>query len=412
MTEPNPVDSLCTMCDKQGANACSSCHSIRYCSKLCQKTDWPLHKLLCKTYQDFDDKERPKSHDNCVYKRGIHFPEHDETPRFVWVRFHGPTAEGSAEVDTSFVSRECEGLKSVREIRASMVLKRSLHRSIWVAGSGWPVASENMDFAGKENKSLLKVDKELSQWFHGHLIACGHNGALDPDVPGGITTTLPWRDQVYDLELIDLRHVVDQMRADHFRSGREHKVYEEGSSEKVKGVRINCVGDRNICEQMSYESVDVAKSFCSEETNYMAPLADKIGVPLVVRKLPQTLAWRGRYHDSLPCATNKGVSLLDPQKHYDLFQNAPPFPGPSLPHQLDKVAADIGSCVVVRKDGQPLEPKFIYALEVYAKLKLKDAALGIVSAGLTEDILAVVSKKDWLQFYPKFVQSLSSPAGL
>lgn len=46
--------------------------------------------------------------------------------------------------------------------------------------------------------------------------------------------------------------------------------------EKVKGVRMNCVGD-------------VAKSICTEESDIYASIAEKIGVPLVIRKIPHAM---------------------------------------------------------------------------------------------------------------------------
>jgi len=52
-------DSLCAMCPNGGTMTCGSCHSIRYCSKMCQKTDWAVHELLCKTYKGFNDTTRP-----------------------------------------------------------------------------------------------------------------------------------------------------------------------------------------------------------------------------------------------------------------------------------------------------------------------------------------------------------------
>jgi hypothetical protein len=44
---------LCEICGKVGINICSSCKHIRYCSKECQREDWPNHKVLCKSLKEY-----------------------------------------------------------------------------------------------------------------------------------------------------------------------------------------------------------------------------------------------------------------------------------------------------------------------------------------------------------------------
>ncbi|KAH3745501.1 hypothetical protein Pelo_13110 [Pelomyxa schiedti] len=38
----------CTVCNKPTTKQCSVCGKVRYCSKECQKKDWPAHKLVCR----------------------------------------------------------------------------------------------------------------------------------------------------------------------------------------------------------------------------------------------------------------------------------------------------------------------------------------------------------------------------
>jgi hypothetical protein len=56
---PIPPLNLCAMCDEPGTQTCSRCNSIRYCSKECQKVDFALQKLLCKTINDFKNPPAP-----------------------------------------------------------------------------------------------------------------------------------------------------------------------------------------------------------------------------------------------------------------------------------------------------------------------------------------------------------------
>lgn len=40
-------DNLCIYCNEKGANKCSRCGVAKYCSRNCQRLDWPIHKRVC-----------------------------------------------------------------------------------------------------------------------------------------------------------------------------------------------------------------------------------------------------------------------------------------------------------------------------------------------------------------------------
>ncbi|KAF3918739.1 hypothetical protein AA313_de0210111 [Arthrobotrys entomopaga] len=66
------------MCNKHTANLCSSCRSSWYCSRDCQQSDWPYHKLLCKAFANQPPRPSP------MHKRGILFPADKKKPEMVW----------------------------------------------------------------------------------------------------------------------------------------------------------------------------------------------------------------------------------------------------------------------------------------------------------------------------------------
>ncbi|KAF1992674.1 hypothetical protein P154DRAFT_411367, partial [Amniculicola lignicola CBS 123094] len=72
---------LCEQCNNPGTLRCGECHQSHYCSKVCQKTDFKLHKLLCKQFKDFTDDKRPSPD----YYRAIYFHPAEEGPRFIWL---------------------------------------------------------------------------------------------------------------------------------------------------------------------------------------------------------------------------------------------------------------------------------------------------------------------------------------
>jgi hypothetical protein len=85
---------------------------------------------------------------------------------------------------------------------------------------------------------------------------------------------------------------------------------------------MNCHGDHKICQKRTQVNVDVAKVLCSQDSDLPSPLADKIGVVLVIRKVPNTLAWRGRHFEGLPCASHPALRFLDLQTTYKRFCEA------------------------------------------------------------------------------------------
>ena len=51
-------DIQCARCLKRGSQTelrrCAGCKSFSYCSKVCQRPDWPSHKRLCKSIQSLE----------------------------------------------------------------------------------------------------------------------------------------------------------------------------------------------------------------------------------------------------------------------------------------------------------------------------------------------------------------------
>jgi len=44
-----PKEKECSQCGTESKMRCSACLQVFYCSKDCQKKDWPVHKQLCAT---------------------------------------------------------------------------------------------------------------------------------------------------------------------------------------------------------------------------------------------------------------------------------------------------------------------------------------------------------------------------
>jgi hypothetical protein len=72
------TNNQCAICSKPG-KLCASCENIHYCGPACQKTDWKIHKLLCRTFKDFRDPPGP------MMMRVIAFHVSSIKPEFRWM---------------------------------------------------------------------------------------------------------------------------------------------------------------------------------------------------------------------------------------------------------------------------------------------------------------------------------------
>ncbi|KAK1764628.1 hypothetical protein QBC33DRAFT_497166 [Phialemonium atrogriseum] len=78
------VHNLCNMCESEGTKACGKCGDAYYCSAECQRSDWPMHKILCKAFSDFKSDKRPSPE----HFRAVIFPMTQGEPEFVWLGYN------------------------------------------------------------------------------------------------------------------------------------------------------------------------------------------------------------------------------------------------------------------------------------------------------------------------------------
>lgn len=91
--------SVCGCCGVPASKICTGCTNMRYCSRDHQIEDWRIHKSLCKSFANF--QERPGD----GYRRVIVLPEDSKKPCFAWIPMYdeeaspkddnGPEAESS-----------------------------------------------------------------------------------------------------------------------------------------------------------------------------------------------------------------------------------------------------------------------------------------------------------------------------
>ena len=395
------ADLFCAICDTPGVHACSGCHEVRYCSKECQKVDWPIHKLVCKTFvTEFSEAKRPDSKQpGMQHRRAIFFPEDEERPRFIWLPISGLNESGQGIADIAELGPNNSGITHASTINSNAVLHRLLDRHITLRAKVSLINDELQYISDTPNKSLQGVDKELSTFFIGPLLAYGSG-----ENPGD-----GWANKHPDLGPTDFRHVVDFLRLEHYTGSGEQWTYAIGDGEKIEGVRLNCAGDHYICVRPRYEPVHVLKSFCDAETEISAPMIEKAGVSLVFRRIPYALGWRdGRSCQGIPCKDNAAAAGFDPYRVFDTshLQEVDLATNPLVPimmHRM-KLSGHMGSLIAVRKDGKPLKPLLMEGLVEYARHKgLTMVFSAHDSSTLADKILASISPEDFKKWYKNYV---------
>jgi hypothetical protein len=179
------------------------------------------------------------------------------------------------------------------------------------------------------NKSLIKIDQEVADYFRGSVLALGAH--CDADTEKKLAHL--------DLKPVDLRHVVDNLRMVYCKFEDINRRLMEGS--EIKAVRLNCEGDTFFCDRAEFQPVLEPKSALLLASDIPTPVADRIGIPIIVRKVPPAIVWRDARRPYR--INNDNTRMLNP-----------PVQG-----------ADTGSLVLLRKDGKPLLPIHIHALFGY-----------------------------------------------
>ncbi|KAF8861057.1 hypothetical protein BDZ45DRAFT_800272 [Acephala macrosclerotiorum] len=220
----------CTICNSPNTKDCSSCRSSAYCSVECQQTDWPLHKIVCKSFTTILPT-RPTA----FHKLAIVFPPDARVPRLGWVLC------GEKEDD--------------------MGGKHQYSETMELFGGGDRCQSANQ--SPTKTSILAATGGLMTHDWRGQIL-----------VLSKLTTT--WDPRYYqDVTAADLRVAVDYFvtyGVDDLKSkGRLHPK----SGLTVKGVRVNCLVDHKV--------------FAMKKGPLIAKL---LGLEVYVAKYPADRAWK------------------------------------------------------------------------------------------------------------------------
>ncbi|KAF2639695.1 hypothetical protein P280DRAFT_481109 [Massarina eburnea CBS 473.64] len=127
---------LCEICNNTATQRCSACSQSRYCTRDCQKSGWPKHKLLCGSAKAIRLEDRPTpASPNTFFRRAILFEPAESKPRFVWLKFNLQEVDGRYEEVPDLTEHQIADDKEDidhRRIHNNPVLGKQLHHTIRV----------------------------------------------------------------------------------------------------------------------------------------------------------------------------------------------------------------------------------------------------------------------------------------
>ncbi|KKY27142.1 putative zinc finger mynd-type protein [Diplodia seriata] len=358
--------SLCQACNNPSQQTCSRCHCSRYCSKKCQKADWPTHKLLCSKFSSFDLTSRP-SGDHFL---AIHFPPDKNEPHLVWM-YSGIEIQGGdrfncyPDYDTYLCPEGDHEVIEGPHVTYSQALGRKLTHGIHVC-----------------YRDSFFLDGSVPN----------HAVSAVTTVPG--YSRYDWRGPVLvhsrvgdegfqcrDIDLTDFRHAVDHLRSKNEVLGRPGGY--------AQAVRINCQGAQAAHGLPLFEDVIVPRFKdvnvpLFEDVN-VAPLTTsrkqlaiptRVSHPLVMYQDPRDPAWAG----PAP-ARNKVAKIL-------------------RLGCIDDETDDLGSVLVFRNDHVPLDARYLQAMVCFCQKVVPRFMTSLPSPA----VLATLTKAEFEVFYAKFLQ--------
>jgi hypothetical protein len=253
------TERLCSMCPSKATSRYESCRCSRYCSKACQKDDWKVHKLVCKTFQEPKTQAPPEP----GYSRAIFFDVQKAKLEWVWVRMTARPGETNLNLECYMISADqVRDLGLCSRSAYNHVLKCP-HEAIQMLGclrpdpalGGMPVLT------GAPNPSIASIAPNLLESFKGPILFTGQSVHLDT---------------------MSFRHIVDYIRFEYAQAVQIRG--NELSGGDTLGVRISYMGDLVLLNRPPVESCKVNSSFCDLGKGYLTPVASKLGIDVTVQK--------------------------------------------------------------------------------------------------------------------------------
>ncbi|OTB00903.1 hypothetical protein M426DRAFT_26132 [Hypoxylon sp. CI-4A] len=314
----------CVICDEPNAFLCERCKGCRYCSRQCQRADWPTHKMLCAGYLKFDATTRPTEN----HFKAIQFPLDRSNPQLVWV--YGSFDDISK---TFFMKGAPVQNTPVERNPAS---HRKLSNTIHVCSR----ATDRVHGSSLNQcvEDIIATQPYPCHDWQGSFLVYGMNGSGP-------------KASFKDIDMYDFRQAID-----YFISHGRRRPVPTITPETIKGVRINCPGDRMMFKKPEYEAVDVLSTDYIFVDHDVSDMANRMELPIITRRCRPDPIWEDV--ETFKASDGKYLhTCCDQSPRID------PITGVTKGAlALMKFLENDGSLIVVRQDKKPLHPLHVEAL--------------------------------------------------
>lgn len=373
---------LCAICNATNAQLCRSCHSVAYCSTECQQTDQPLHETICTKLSKLN---RPSP----SHKLAFLLPIDSKTPEPIWIKYTIETDDddGLTWENADFIS--LLGLpKTTLELK---LIKRNVLRSFELKHRVIVICRETFAVDGSAtNACVVNITRGVRPYdWRGSILV-----VRQP------TTVVPRFFE--DATAGDLRIAVDYFTAYGNEAVLESSAHLSGKGQgnKIKGVKISCLGEQRVCGTDVYSAVEIPHDHIGFALGYSPRISEFLGLKLVIGKYLPDESWRYANEDvELNPFTNVSVASL--------CMNADPTDLSAWGRPERGWRDDVGSVVVVRQDCKPLTSNQVEALCRYCQAKLRLVFEEYRIARLTEMtrgevVQDVLTEKAFREFFEEY----------
>ncbi|KAI5197331.1 hypothetical protein E4T39_07332 [Aureobasidium subglaciale] len=325
----------CQACARlEGTKACAGCLCSHYCSKECQMIDRPTHLALCKSFAQFKWSPHPS------VRRAIYFPAQGSEPKFVWLEMDRQYSYRHPDIEAmrkTFFADSKDYLWPI-PINHDLVRLKSISPQIML-GCG------SMSLDAPLNSHVTRLLGGSSHTWRGSLLAYG-------------CLQSPKEDEEYtycvDIDTTGLTAI------NNWFLGRPEP------NRKMLGTCIRSDKEkREYGSQFSEAGISSSDGLSNGTLGYESQISKLFGMPLVV--LTPTLKDLDRIQDSyrkqeyrrqmLQNYGNTMASLL--LIDIGSRRTSPAGNFGTVPEHF--LAQNLGSTVVVRKDGKTLTPVYLEA---------------------------------------------------